>query len=577
MKSRLLAHRPLRNPVRLIAICLATVCVGDVSAHGPTQTGALKSAPPSDALQEKLAGRTRNILNLDPGQREIQDAMYGHADAWYDLSYVRNDSPPTEDRGEASKTTRPGVACRETDIRLSDNIDEFPLFSAIPANVYPGSIIKGDTLLTATYGVFSGPRNSAKITINTPGGDKTIGTEIMNPISQSQYFDALRRLLKGGIGPVPAGIAFSIDRIFSDDQLSFKMSANVSGSSFKVNTQFKIDSKTTKQYALISVTQTYFRVYLDRPDYGAEYFAANLSRIDIDNIKREMTATNPPLYVSAMDYGRKAYILFETSNSTLDIEAMLSAGYKGVVEADGKIDAKVRQALESMSARGFIIGGSSQVGANTLAELFAGKNTDGVTALEGVKTWLISGAEPSDKNPPAALAYEFALLLDGSKSLARTTTNYKETDCNVGVCPSGFYWGKKYFATWFEINVRPNPKIYPSAALIGDKIQLQDGSFYTYTFPTCDRIYWRNVALKCVANERRDFQAGVSPPGVWVWDDHPSGARTIDTDKNCFDVSNTQENLGAWRVNVDGAPPVPLDGKDEGFAKDPAAYWKWKE
>ena len=526
----------------------------------------------------------RDAKSLSKVQEEIQARMYDLSEQWYNLSFIRNSEPPRTDRSDPYMNTAPGFACRETEVDVADDVDSFPLFSSVPPNVYPGSIIKGNTLLTATYGVFSGDRNSAKIVIDAPwiddkNGGGVIGTEEMQPISQAQYLEAYRRVLKKGIH-VPANIAFHIARIYNMDQLKFMMEADVSGDNFDVGLQFKVDSKSSSQYALISVDQKFFRMYLDRPPFGAELFAKEMSRTELDMILKEMTGTNPPLYLSAMDYGRKAYVLFESQDSSLDIQTTLNAAYRSAVELKGEMSLEVKKAMESMSANGFIIGGSATLGGNALSKLFGGDKAGGLAALEGIKKWLEEGAEPTEQNPPAALGYEFSLLLDGSKALARTLTNYKEVDCKVGVCPSGFYWGKKFGSTWFEISPERDPQIAPAAAQVDDVVRIQDGSFYTYDFPNCNRIYWRNIALKCVKNQRSDFVPAMSPPGVWTWldlVDEGAPKHVVGTDGWCADSNDYQTNMGARRLNVNGAPPIPLlDGKDEGPAANPEVYWKWK-
>ena len=574
---------------RLVRAALVFLIVGPLAQGCASSTATAGTNPVGNSTLEPVASeegteqpRTRSLLTLDPGQLDLQNEMYEWAESWYDLSFVRNSTPKEEDRSDPYRNTRPGFACTETEVGLANNIEDFPLFSAMPSNVFLGSIIKGDTLLTGTYGVFSGPRNSAKITLDSPYTSNPIGTETMAKISHSEYLDALRRVLRSGIGQVPAAIGFSVNEIFSQDQLAFKMKANVSGSNFDVAAQFSIDQSQTSRYALLSVNQAFFRAYLDRPDYGAEFWAEGIDPKEIELIKNEMTAFNPPLYVSAIDYGRKAYVLFESQDSVLDIQSTVEAGYEGVVSVDGEVSLDLRNQLESMSAKGFIIGGGSKIGANAISELFGGSQEDGFSALKTISTWIRDGAEPSETNPPAALSYEFSLLLDGSKASARTTTDYTEVNCDVGVCPSGFHWGMKYKATWFEINVKPQSKIYPAAGLIGDEIEIQDGYFYTYTFPLCNRVLWKNVALKCVPNERADFEAGKSPPGVWDWIELKDSKgdplpRKIYKDDNCFDWLPGDENIGARRVNLDGGPPVPLDTGDEGFAESPAEYWRWRD
>jgi hypothetical protein len=570
-----------RKAVSVVTAVSILVC-GSAELAAATQPKKDQAAQVVGVSPRESAVRPPPDLLLDPGQLELQTEMFEYAEFWYNLTYVRNATPPGRTADPPILNATPGFACRETSVSVTDNIDEFPLFASVPANIFLGSIIKGDTLLTNTYGVFSGPRNSAKITISVPYKTNPIGTETMDPISHPNYLDALRRILAGGI-KVPAATGFLIERMYSQDQLKFAMKANVSGKSFDVAAQFSIKTSEKTQYALLSVNQLFFRLYLDRPDYAADYWAKDLKPEEIAIIKKEMTVSNPPLYVSAIDYGRKAYILFETSNSSLDIQSTLSAGYNGVVKGSGEVSLELKKALESMTAKGFIIGGSSTLGNNTIGELFGGKSDDGFDALGSVKEWIQKGSEPSEDNPPAATGYEFALLLDGSKVAARTTTAYKETDCKVGVCPSGFYWGKKNYATWFEINVQPNPKISPAAGLIGDVIDIQDGHFYTYTWPSCDRIFWRNVSLKCVANERSDFTPRDSPPGIWVWNDDPGHhVHEIGSDYNCFDWNADTTHVSSRRINSDGAPPVILDTTVtgpmvEGFAKDPKSYWRWRE
>lgn len=535
-----------------------------------------------DQVDRKKAIRVTAAEQLDPGQLELQNWMYEYAEFWYNLSYVRNSTPPGKTAETPVLTTSPGFACRETNVSATDNIDDFPLFASVPSNIYLGSIIKGDTLTTATYGVFSGPRNKGKITLSAPFAKDPIATVEMSSISQANYLDALRQLLASGI-VVPAATGFVIERIYSQDQLNFAMKANVSGQNFDVATQFSIKSNRETQYALVSVNQLFFRAYLDRPDYAADFWAPNLRPEEIEIIKKEMTVYNPPLYVSAIDYGRKAYILFEASGSSMDIQAALSAGYKSVVDVDGEMSLEVKQALQSMSAKGFVIGGSAKLGNNTIAKLFSGGTPDGLDALKGVGEWLVDGAEPSLTNPPAAIGYEFALLLDGSKVAARSTTNYKEVDCKVGVCPSGFFYGSKNYASWFEINIEQNPRIAPAAGLIGDVIDIQDGAFYTYTWPSCDRITWRNISLKCVPNERADSRTGENPPGIWTWHEESDRPKhEIVNDYHCVDFNSSQRHMSAKRINSDGAPPVILDTaetgpKVQGYAKDPKSYWRWRE
>src|SRR5438105_4856587 len=100
-------------------------------------------------------------------------------------------------------------------------------------------------------------------------------------------------------------------------------------------------------------------MYLDRSPFGAQLWAKEMPESEVKMIVHEMTGTNPPLYLSTMDYSRKLYILLESEESALDIQAALTAAYKDLVEFKGGMSSEYKKAVEKMTANGFIIGGSA--------------------------------------------------------------------------------------------------------------------------------------------------------------------------------------------------------------------------
>lgn len=544
------------------------------SLDGPT-TGAFPETkvPDGSAQTTRQWSRQEAETHLDKGQRELQEHMLDLESAWANLPYVSR-LEPKENRGDPTTNKEPGYVCKTTPVNIEKNVQQFPLFAGVAPNVFPGSMVAGRTLETTSYGVISGPKAPLKVTANVPwpaeGKPKTNPTAEMKGISHSAYFAALREILATDISNVSAFYTFEIENVYSQDELKFMLDASVSGSGFDVSTHLKIDQKSKRQYALLSLTQNFFRIYVDRPSFAAQFFPTGLSEEEVGLIKNEITATNPPLYVSAMDYGRKLYVLFDTNERSMDIRAELSAGYRGVVEAEGTVSAEVQQALKSISARGFIIGGSPESGANILSEFVTGD--DALDALKKVRAWIQDGYRPSAASPPAELGFVVSLLLDGSKAAVRSTTEYEERDCDVGVCPSGFFRGFENNAAWFALNVQPDPEIAPAAGRIGDTIEIQPGDWYVYNFPLCRGIDWKTVTLECVVNQRADKNEPWSPPGVWK---QKEPDWTPYSHNRCHGSYNWQQpNVQVFWIPP-GEPPVAMN--EAGYPRNPQALWHWRD
>jgi|GEM_PF-7002541 len=557
----------------ILVMALFATTANCASVVEPTTGSAVETKGPVGSAQTmRQWSRQAAETHLDRGQKELQEHMLDLESAWANLPYVSR-LEPKEDRGDPTRNKEPGYVCTTTAVNIEKNVQQFPLFAGVAPNVFPGSMVAGRTLETASYGVISGSKAPLKVTANVPwpaeGKPPADPTAEMTEIKHSEYVKALRKILETDISNVSAFYTFELENVYSQDQLKFKLDANVSGSNFDVGAHLKIDQESTRQYALLSLTQNFFRVYVDRPDFAAQFFPAGMSEDEVDDIKRQITETNPPLYVSAMDYGRKLYVLFETNKRSMDIRAELSAGYRGVVEANGEVSTELKQALESISARGFVIGGDPETGGNAVSKFVAGD--DALKALTKVRDWIRDGYKPSPANPPAELGFVVSLLLDGSKAAVRSTTEYEERDCDVGVCPSGFFRGFEHNAAWFAVNIQPDPEIAPAAGRIGDTIDIEAGDWYVYNFPLCRGIDWKKVTLECVVNQRADKEEPWSPPGVWKQKEPnwtPYGHN------RCHGSYNWQQsNVEVYWIPP-GEPPVAMDRA--GYPRNPQALWHWQ-
>lgn len=271
--------------------------------------------------------------------------------------------------------------------------DESIIMENMQRYIYPGSLLKGNTIADANYANLSVPIKPITLSVSFPA--KRVSGVLNNPsLSSTRQFvnDIVRQ---EGIGNQSASLSFEIDQFTSYEELKVLFGSNkktsgifFSSSSGEENFEHKISKSTG---IVVKFTQKYFTLDMDIPQNG-------LINGDISGLVQYS-----PVYVSSIAYGRMGIMTIETNESYED-------GYSKITEAFNKlfvnkqtnISESVKSLIRQAVIKVFLVGSD-------------GKSS--VMAVNGFESFLnviTEGSEFNENNFGAPLYSTFSYLTDHS-------------------------------------------------------------------------------------------------------------------------------------------------------------------
>ncbi|HKA90569.1 MAG TPA: thiol-activated cytolysin family protein [Haliangiales bacterium] len=332
------------------------------------------------------------------------------------LAALRVD-PPGLTQGPKSDPARDGdYSCTTQNLAETRQFDKVVAFAANSESLWPGAIVRGDSLYTGLFTQIVLPRAplTFSVSLENLAGRKSATLE--GP-SLAAYREAMGRILDAEVtGATPANIGSEIEKVQSSQQLTLALGANVSwpGDVAKVSASFHFDDRTVKSRYVVKFTQAYYTVDVDQPRDAAAFLADRTTVADLDG---KMGPGNPPVYVSSITYGRLVVFTFESEYSAEEMGAALEFLYRGGADVSGDTSVTYKDILSRSRISFFILGGSGQDAAGVI---------DGYDKLvEFVK----KGGNYSKDSPGAPIAYKLAYLKDNVPARMSWSYDYQVKDC----------------------------------------------------------------------------------------------------------------------------------------------------
>ena len=135
------------------------------------------------------------------------------------------------------------------------------------------------------------------------------------------------------------------------------------------------------------------------------------------DVKAQIDATNPPLYVASVTYGRMVVFTFESEYSAEELNAALEFAYSGGVDVSGNVSVTYKDIISSSKITAFILGGSGGMAAKT------------IDSYDALIDFIKAGGDYSKDSPGAPIAYKLSYLKDNSPGRMSFTTDYDVKDC----------------------------------------------------------------------------------------------------------------------------------------------------
>ena len=254
--------------------------------------------------------------------------------------------------------------------------------------IYPGALIKGESILDGSYLPIPADRNPITISTSLTGNGQ-VSVVVENP-KLSTVREAINSLMNQTYDVPPANMGFTIEQAYSESQLKLSLRASYSGI-VDVSGGFDYSNKNIKTRLIAKFIQSYYTLDMDLPASPADLFNRA--------VNETLFGTYMPMYVSSVTYGRMALFTIESELEETQVRAFLQGSYASV---DASASTDFDELVESSTMKVYILGGS---GAD------AGLTVDGFDAF---KEYIKTGGNYSKVSPGAPISYKLRYIKDNT-------------------------------------------------------------------------------------------------------------------------------------------------------------------
>jgi hypothetical protein len=280
--------------------------------------------------------------------------------------------------------------------------------------VYPGNMLQGQSLGGATPDPIVVKRAPGTISINLLNGS-TLNFANVDEVKYSSVIQAMNEILAQNSGVVPAGFNYSFSEVQSESQMALSMGVNVNSLTTNVRARLSFSQDRTYNRMLVELNQRFFTMAFDLPTSTDELFAPDVTPGDL---AKYVGPGNPATYISSVTYGRRFYLLVESTSSIRDMRASVDASYKAALAGgSAHLDGEYVSSLENVNIKVFALGGDS----NQALATFQGD-------IDQVATFLTQGGDITTGVP---LSYVVRNVYDNSVVNIKVATDYDLKTCAV--------------------------------------------------------------------------------------------------------------------------------------------------
>ncbi len=285
-----------------------------------------------------------------------------------------------------------------------------PAFSTDTSLIFPGSILRGSSFLNGDYDplVLSNAFNKVTLSTSLRGASTVFG----------EYFPTISGIATGindlvvlkaqeiNYNYIPAILSYDSKEVTTNESLVKSMNVHATldlkfvaaSVAAKFGYVKKETSTTGSRSVLIAFRQKLYSASID-PKFYTEWITGGINTSQCGEYE--------PLYISSVDYGRIAYVLFETTLTKDEIysqvTASLTASYKAVatLSASAEWTTEASRVFSQNSFKAYIYGGPLNGGV--------------ITNLEGLADFLQKPTPQQLVGGSAPISYTVRRLSDNTK------------------------------------------------------------------------------------------------------------------------------------------------------------------
>jgi len=304
--------------------------------------------------------------------------------------------------------------CKTKTIDRVDAAGTYATFDPNSNVIWPGSLIQGNSITQATPNPIVVDRAGGTVSINVINGSNNPAYTVPE-VSKSSMTVAQNQIIQDNNGVVPANFTFTFEDVYSREQMAFSMGVNVETWTTQVDASLSFSSDYEYNRLLVKLDQVYYTMSYDMPARYEDVFAPSVTP---GELAKFIQPGNPACYVASITYGRRYYLLIESTSSRQEMRANVEATYEAATVEGGVVaNGEHISDLENTNIRVFAYGGDASAALSTVNGSF--------TALQ---TFLTEGGSIETGAP---LSYIINDLNTHKVVAVKIATEYTMTECEL--------------------------------------------------------------------------------------------------------------------------------------------------
>ncbi|MFY0714283.1 thiol-activated cytolysin family protein [Seonamhaeicola sp. NFXS20] len=306
-------------------------------------------------------------------------------------NFSQEEAKPDQEFIEEVSKEREGNTneCVVEKYKMAPGFDEMILLDPTSDVIYPGAMLKGESIPTGEYIGITGERTPITLSVSLENLNGKPSTVIKEP-NIATVREGVKDMLQQGVtGSASAKVNFTTEEVYSEEHLNVALGASYSKGKNSISGSFNFNSSEKQYKYVIKYLQVYYTIDLTIED------TQNPGKLftSVPNLN-----STSPVIVSSVKYGRMLLYTVETNSKFTDTQAAFNAAFNdGTAGASGEHESF----WNSSTVKALVIGGSSGDAAKV------------VSGPQGVYNYITEGGEYSVDSPGAPLGYTLRYIREG--------------------------------------------------------------------------------------------------------------------------------------------------------------------
>ncbi|MGH8014866.1 MAG: thiol-activated cytolysin family protein, partial [Candidatus Zixiibacteriota bacterium] len=303
--------------------------------------------------------------------------------------------------------------CTRKTVSATEAPGEFPLFDPNADIIYPGNLLQGASLDNATPDPIPVKRGPGTVVMVIDNGADSVSRTIPE-MSLSGVFNAKNQIIAENPGILPARFAFTFEQVYSREQLALALDVSFENLYSDVTSSLSFSTDQEYNRFMVKLDQSYFTIAYQLPTSIAEIFDPSVTP---QQLAQYVGPGNPAAFISSVTYGRKFYLLIESTSSRTEMDASINASF-GAAVTQGTIGGNVKYVsqLENVRIKAYALGGEQGAALGAITSNF-----------DSLKSFLARGG---DIRTGVALSYVVRSLAQPDKIVkVKVATEYDIVNC----------------------------------------------------------------------------------------------------------------------------------------------------